>query len=300
MSSGSLLPPTIPAVLQAAFETCSENLALHDRDRWLAALFVPQDKRPYIHALYAFSHEIARLREIVSEPQLGEIRLQWWRESLEGERAGEAMQNPVSAALLETLRACKLPAAPLLKLIEARRFDLYNDPMPDMQTLEGYCGETVSALFQLAALVLCSSPGNALNESDVRILADASGHAGVAYGLAGLMRALPWHAARGQCYLPGDVLARHGALVETFANGLLTQPGLAALAHMRTWAADHESKARAALAKLPAVVWPAFVPLAVVPLYLRRMEKLRDPFRESVEVAAWRRQWAMWRFRGGK
>ncbi|MBM3608964.1 MAG: phytoene/squalene synthase family protein, partial [Alphaproteobacteria bacterium] len=125
-----------------------------DRKRWLACLFIPQAVREHVIALHAFSHEITRVRDVISEPQLGEIRLQWWREAIEGSREGEALLNPVAAVLLNAMRICNLPQAPLLNLIEARRFDLYNDAMPDLATLEGYCGETHSALFALTARIL--------------------------------------------------------------------------------------------------------------------------------------------------
>ena len=59
--------------------------------------------RDALFALYAFNLEIARVRDLAREPMPGEIRLQWWREVLSGERGGEAAAHPVAAALRETL-----------------------------------------------------------------------------------------------------------------------------------------------------------------------------------------------------
>lgn len=279
----------------ADYDYCAALLAEGDRDRWLASLFIPEAKRKHVQALYAFSLEMARIRDVISEPRLGEIRLQWWREVLEGERAGEGAQNPVSAALLETMTACRLPAAPLVNLIEARRFDLYADPMPSLNDLEGYCGETCSVLFRLAAMII----GDPASDPDAAAIADAAGHAGVAYALTGILRALPWHARRGQCFLPGDVLARHGALPEAAAAGLASPALLAALAELRARAREHLALADAAIARIPGNIRPAFVPLAVTPLYLRAMEKRGyQPFESLIEPPQWRRQWAMWRWSG--
>ena len=277
---------------------CAALLAEGDRDRWLAALFIPHARRHHIHALYAFSHEIARVSHIVSEPRLGEIRLQWWREVLEGQRSGEALQNPVSAALLATLAACRLPAEPLINLVEARRFDLYSDPMPSLHDLEGYCGETCSALFQLAGLTAAGLEQSGDGAPVAGLLAGPCGHAGAAYAMTGILRALPWHASRGQCYLPGDVLARNGALGEAAAAGLGSPALHRALGELRDKARKHLADARAGIKLLPEMIRPVFTPLAVVPLYLKAMDAPGyNPFRPLIEAAQWRRQWAMWRWK---
>ncbi len=188
--------------LADAYTYCEELLRQYDRDRWLACLFAPFDKRPHLHALYAFSLDVARIRDVVSDPRPGEIRYQWWRDALEGEPRGDISAHPVASAILDTIVRFRLPRVALTNLVDARTFDLYDDPMPGLRQLEGYCGETCSALFRLAGLILAGGrdPGGAA----------ACGHAGIAYALTGLLRALPWHAARGQIYLPEEILARRG------------------------------------------------------------------------------------------
>ncbi len=273
----------------SGYAYCASLLRDHDRDSWLAALFVPEAKRRYIHALYAFAYEIARVRDIVSEPRLGEIRLQWWREVLEGERAGEAAQNPACAALLDTFAVWRLPASALTGLIEAHRFDLYSDPMPTMNDLEGYCGETCSSLFLLTTLILSEGAGNEA--------ADACGHAGVAFALTSLLRRLPWHIARGQCFLPKDVLDHHGVSVGDAAAGKLSAGLLQALSELRSHIRIHLDQAQTEIQKLSADLRPAFVPLAVIPVHLKVMERTAHrPFTPAQEPAQWRRQWAMWRW----
>ena len=118
----------------------------------------------------------------------------------------ESAGHPVAEALLDTIRKFALPTVLFENHLEARQFDLYDDPMPSLGDLEGYCGETSSSLFQLAALIL--------GEGRDAGAADASGHAGVAYAITGLLRALPLTSARGQVYLPRDLLERHGASPE--------------------------------------------------------------------------------------
>lgn len=166
--------------MQDADRHCEALVRAADKDRFLATLFAPADKRGALFALYAFNTEIARIGEIVREPMAGEIRLQWWRDVLAGERAGEAAANPVAAALLDTIARYSLPVEPLTRLIEARAFDLYDDPMPTLAALEAYLDATSSALIAVAARILAG---------DHPAIAQAAHSAGLAYGMSGLLRA---------------------------------------------------------------------------------------------------------------
>lgn len=275
--------------LAQAYAACADMLRGQDPDRFYACLFAPEDKRGSLHALYAFSLELARIREIVSEPMLGEIRMQWWRDALSGEARGDVSANPVAAALLDTVATYNLPLQALRDLIEGRAFDLYDDPMPTRVDLEGYCGETSSALIRLATLVLANGA-----DPDG---AEAAGHAGVAFAMTGLLRALPWHAARGQLYLPADMLARHGVTRDDVLAGKVTPGFCDALAEMRALVRHHYDAALSAAAQMDDHARAALMPLAVVPLYLARMEKGGyEPFRSLITAPLWRRLLAMWMF----
>ncbi|WP_029073946.1 phytoene/squalene synthase family protein [Kaistia adipata] len=270
------------------FALCADEVRAHDRDRFLADLFAPEAKRRYLFALHAFNIEIARVREAISGPMPGEIRLQWWRDVLSGEARGEVAGHPVAAALLETIGLHDLPRAAFDNLIAARIFDLYNDPMPSLTDLEGYAGETASALLQLAALILSEGkdPGTA----------DAAGHAGVAQALTGLMRALPQHASRQQLFMPADLMERHGVRAEDIFAGRTTPELLRMLADLRATARRHLGAARAALAGADRAVLPAFLPVALVEPVLALMDRPDyDPFKTPVDPPQWKRQWWLWR-----
>lgn len=275
-------------MLEEAFAHCAEAVRAADKDRWLASLFAPEAARRDLMALYAFNLEVASVRERVSEPLPGEVRLQWWRDALTGEARGDATAHPVAAALLDVIRRRNLPVAPFANLIDARVFDLYDDLIPTVGDLEGYCGETSSALMQLAALVL--------NEGTDPGTADLAGHAGIAYAVTGLLRAFPLHAARGQVFIPADLLAHHGVTREDIVAGR-TSPGLsAALAALRDLARRHLEAARAEAARAKPQLAAAFVAVEAAALYLKRMDAfVQAPFSTTVTVAQWRRQWALWR-----
>ena len=283
----------LPSVPAAGTAIVAQAVRTADRDRYLASLFLPLPARDAILALYAFNAEVARIREIVSDPLPGEMRSQWWRDVLTGEARGDATANPVAAALLEAIRRYSLPREPLLALLEARTFDLYDDAMPTVADLEGYCGETSSVLLRLAALVLADGgdPGNA----------DLPGHGGVAYALTGLLRSLAWHASRGQLYLPADLMVTFGVRREDVLAGQDSVGLKRLLRQLRDLARSHLAQARRALEGTPAGLRPAFLPLALVEPALQRMDR-RDyqPFRTPVDLPDWRRIWLLWRAsRGG-
>jgi phytoene synthase len=272
--------------LDAAYAECEALVRAADRDRWLAALFAPADKRRHLLALAAYSVEVARVRAVVHEAMPGEVRLQWWVDAVEGIGHGHVSGHPVAAALLDTAERFSLSRPALSAMADARRFDLYDDPMPSLNDLEGYAGETASALMQLSAAVLCDG-------GDPRA-ADASGHAGVALTLIGVMRALPVEARRGQVLLPLDVLARHGADAALVRAARPTPPLSAALAELREHVRHHRDRARVALRGIEPHARPAFVVLGLVDPYLRALERQPDPFGAVVDLPAWRKPLALW------
>lgn len=271
----------------ASYAHCLTVLRETDRDRYLACLLAPVEKRGSLAALYAFHAEIARVRDIARESLPGEIRLQWWRDLLEGEADGDAMANPLAAGLTACVAEHRLPVAVLTDMIEARIFDVYNDPMESRAALEGYAGETASALIQLASLVL--DPANAPKS------AEAAGHAGVAQTVAGILLMLPIHRRRGQVYLPADLLAATGLTPEALLDGSDTAAATRAIEAFVGLGRDHLAKARAAGGVSPANR-AAFLPVALVRPILDAAEKAgAAALDRSLQPAQWRRQWWMWR-----
>jgi phytoene synthase len=273
--------------MRDAYSHCQQIVREADKDRFLATLFAPAESRDALFALYAFNCEVARVRDIAREPLPGEVRLQWWSEVLSGERGGEALANPVAAALLDTIKRHDLPIQPLADLVDARIFDLYDDPMQTLTDLEDYAAKTSSVLFALAARIL----NGAVEEPN----SDLSVHAGIAYVITGLLRTFPRHAARRQLYVPAEVVDRHKVRTEDIFAGQATAELRTALAEMRSHARRHLAATRDLIATAPAAILPAFHPLALIPPLLARMDGGDyDPF-AIIEIPQWRRQWTLWR-----
>src|ERR1700738_2771712 len=184
-----------------AAEFCAGLVRTHDSGRYAATLFVPADQRRALLAIYAFNVEISRVREQVSQPLPGEMRLQWWTDMLAGAGHGGVEGNPVAAELLLVIRGRRLPAERLSRLIDEHQFDLYNDPMPTMAALEGYINDTSSALLALGARIVTGDQPEAI--------CHLARPAGLAQGIARLIAALPLDASRRQLFVPLQLLQRH-------------------------------------------------------------------------------------------
>jgi 15-cis-phytoene synthase len=279
---------TTAEALDAGYAHCDALLRRDDPDRWLACLFLPAGIRPHVQALYAFNLEIARIRELVSEPMLGEIRFQWWREALVGERRGEAESHPVAAVLLDTIAKFGLATDGFSALIDARLFDLHDEPMPSIAMLEAYAKATAAGLFHLA----CEITATRVDAS----LVAAADHAGIAYALTGLLRAVPWHVPIGQIYMPVECLETYGSDVGSFLARQVSPGLLRALADLRGRARDHLRACKTLMTESKSEGRVALLPVSLCEAYLRQMDKRNyDPFKSAIALPQWRRQWILWR-----
>ena len=179
---------------------CASIVRKNDHDRYLTVLHARPDDRAGLFALYAFNVEVAKTREVVTEPALGEIRLQWWRETVEQLYCGQCREHEVVKALADLLHHQDLPEKALLDLIDAREGDLYDEQPQTLQQLETYAERTGGGIQALAALSVGATNG----------ALEAARHVGIAWALIGLVRALPWHLHHGRIYVPADLMREEG------------------------------------------------------------------------------------------
>ncbi len=269
-----------------SFEHCAAQVREHDRDRYLASLFAPAAKRDALNALYAFALEIGRVRDVAREPMPGEIRLQWWREVLDGQRDGEAAGHPVAAALTATVARHTVDPARLTAYIDANTFDLYDEPFRTLDDLDNHAALTAGLLMSAAAKIL-GHEGFAI-ETLTR-------HAGIALSIECLLLALPQHAARHQLYVPLEVLDRHGVDRETLFAGQESDALRAALAELRRHARRQLQAARLEAGEVPAGIMPALLPVAQVGPTLRLMDRRGYEPLAPEPLSRLKRQWLLWR-----
>lgn len=249
---------------------CAQQIRDHDPDRFVITLFAPPRQREALCALFAFNLELAKARELVSEPMMGRIRLQWWRDALDGIHGGEPPRHRVAEALADAVREYGLPREPMARLVAAREADMTDAPAGDMAALLAYADGTAATLGELAAAVLGGAPAGAL---------EAIRQAGIAFGLTGLMRAVPFHARGKRLYLPQDRIAAAGVpLGELFE--LRGGPALCAVvAEVAVEARRALAAARGARRAVPRRLRPALMPAALAAGDLRRLSRAGyDPF----------------------
>jgi phytoene synthase len=272
-----------PSADDAAF--CAELVRDHDFARYASTLFVPPPVRRALLALYAFDVEINRVRDSVTQPLPGEIRLQWWIDMLAGKAHGGVQGNPVAAELLGAISNCGLPVEPLSRLIKEHAFDLYNDPMPTMAALEGYLNDTSSTLFAQAARIVAPQSG------EIEYLAR---HAGLAQGISRVIANLSRDALRRHLFVPQEVLEMHGSSPEEVFARKETPELRAALDRLLGAAQLHLKTAFTLLPDVPAEVRPVFLPLALVRHDLARMSRAdTDPFKPQI-TSRLRILWTFW------
>lgn len=172
---------------------CQSIVRANDPDRFLISLFFDGEVRGHLWSLYALNYEIAKTREIVTDTHMGLIRLQWWRDALGAfyER-NEVAANDVMRGLSEAVWRYNLPREALEQIIYAREFDLEDRTPSSLEGLCNYADYTHTPLLRLGAVIAGEDP----DHPALRPVA-------MAYALAGLIRAVPFHAAQGRAYIPG-------------------------------------------------------------------------------------------------
>jgi phytoene synthase len=259
-----------------------------DHDRFMTAIFAPAAVREHLFALYAFNIEIAKTGEVVTEPLIGQMRLQWWRDTLDRLYGGQTVAHGVARPLGEAIAACGLDRNRFDQLIDAREFDLDRTPPPDFTALHGYAADTGSPLLALAM---------AVTGGQGAVLDDVARQAGTGWALTGLLRAVPFHARQHRLYLPADKLEEEHVRVRAIFD-LKPDGGFSnVIRGIGEHARRHFLRARQSVRRLPR---PARSPALLAELGLLYLNDLEgagwDPFilerrperRFAAAVLAWK------------
>lgn len=263
---------------------CASLVRREEHDRYLTVLYAGAADQPVLFALYAFHNEIAKIRDVVSDPILGEMRLEWWRQSVEGLFEGEARQHEVVLALQGPVEQEMIERNDLDALIDARAADLYDEQPATLEVLEAYLRATSGGIQKLAVKMLGGG----------EVARQAGEAVGLAWGLTGIMRALPYHVAQNRIYIPRAMMEAAGLIDPARPEG----EQKAALAEILR-ALDARARAHIAAARERAgVVEPRTRSvLRLAPLaegYLKTLAKAGfDPESAAYQRGALGRQWRL-------
>ena len=270
----------MPVGSEADRAAVRESARSQEPDRYLSALLAPHAAREDLITLAAFVGEAARIPAIVSEPMIGEIRLQWWRDAIEAPQSDSLTGNPVADAVTGLIRRRGLPMDLFTHVLDARLTDLYADPVPDEATFVAYLEATQRTGFDLAARIL----GVANSTASEKVLMAA----GEVYGLARVLLALPMHQARSRNPFPvGPAGSR--AITDDTVAGYVAQ-ARARLEEVQTLLnavepASDRGKLKAAI-----------LPVALVGPYLRLFQwDANAPGLAPPDLSPFARAWRLWR-----
>ena len=259
-----------------ALSFCAEQVRRYDNDRFLCNLFAPEATREALWSLYAFNIELARIRESVSQPLLGHMRLRWWMDALDGIYASHPPRHEVAVALRETVERFGLDRHHLDRLIAGRATDLEDVAPASLDVLINYADETSAAVSEAALQVL-----GVLDEGTRQ----AAREVGIAWALIGIVRAVPFHARSRRIYLPTDLNRLAGLDVfEMFEKGA-TKGVREVVEELLARAEEYLERARARRDGIARVALPVLLPATLADVYLARLRRAGfDPFNPQVQA----------------
>ena len=246
---------------------CAAQVRSQDSDRFVTALFGPAGRRADLLALYAFNLELARSREAVSEPALGRIRLQWWRDAIGECYGGGARRHQIVQPLAAAIERHELSRNLFDRIIDAREADFDPSPPQSLKHLVAYA-EATSGTLNLLALHI-------LGVRDHR-LERAATAAGTAWALAGMLRGLRYLLQAGRLPLPRDLMEKHG-LSQANLQSLKRSDGVCRIVEeISVIALDYINESRM---KGAGRATPALLPAVLSRAYLKRLAATgHDPF----------------------
>ncbi len=250
---------------------CGQEARRADRDRYLTCLFAPADRREALFALLAFNAEIARIRDLVREPMMGRIRLQWWRDTIKAIGTSDSALggHPVAGPLGAAIRGHHLSRGHFDTLIDAREADLEEHPFSGLDAFTAYAEASSAPLVALFLEVLGAA---GWPEAGRAAAAAAGRHIGLAWALTGQLRAVPFHAAHNRTMLPAELFARHRILPCAATGRSLDSHALAPLvAEIATLARHHLDEARRPARQVPQAALPAFLQAPLAEMYLKAL-----------------------------
>ena len=272
--------------MATVLSACGEIARAQDPDRYLCALFAGQGPREALFAVLAFNQEVAKIREVVSEPMLGHIRLQWWREAIDGIVAGTPRQHEVVNPLADAFGAFALNRTAFDAILEARESDLEDAPFATLTDLTDYARRTAGSLSAIGLRILgVSDPTTARAVEAVSL----------AWSLTGLLRAIPFHARYKRLMLPAEMFETHGARIGDYHELRDREAFRAVVQSIAEAARGALADARGENGTCFKAAAPMLLQGRLASLYLNRLEKAGwNAFDPAINAPMPLTSWSLW------
>jgi phytoene synthase len=244
-------------------EYCQQKAVASGSSFYYSFLFLPEDRRRAITALYAFCREVDDVVDETAETSIARTKLAWWREEIQRVYHGQP-QHPVSKALRDIVGPYGLEEAELQQIIEGMAMDLEYNAYPDFEALKVYCHRVAGVVGMLSAKIF--------GFEDPRTL-DYAADLGLAFQLTNIIRDVGEDARRNRIYLPLHELAEHGVTTEDITQARETEGFLKLMDFQIARAQSYYDQA---LSKLPQRDRKAQRPgLVMAAIYRTLLEEIR-------------------------
>ncbi|KAJ3300142.1 NADH dehydrogenase (ubiquinone) complex I, assembly factor 6 [Borealophlyctis nickersoniae] len=258
----------------------------HDYEHYLTTLFIPAPARRGAWAVRAFNVETALIRENVKDVNIGKMRIQWWRDTIDKTFAARPPNHPVAQALAYTLETSPLSQSWFRRLLTERESNMADPHYATTRDLELYGENTASSILYL----LLETLGVRDHQAD-----HAAGHLGKAIGIVTMLRGTPFHIQERRFYLPSEVMAKYSVSTEeVFRNGPNEQLEEAVF-EVATAANDQLITSRSFAKDTPERAVPALLASIPCEIYLQALEKANfNVFDPSLRKRNWRLPLSLW------
>ncbi|CAB4385161.1 unnamed protein product [Rhizophagus irregularis] len=272
--------------LNAAIKYCTDLVKKHDPENYILSTFYPKHLQKVYFAIRALNIELIMIRESTTKPQLGNLRMQFWRETIDKTFKGIPPQQPIAQVLYNSLEICQLSPLFFKRIIDERDAQLYDPPYINNKDLESYGENTASCLLYLHL--------QSLGVEDLQ--ADhAASHIGKSIGIVTILRGFPYLVSKRRMLLPSAITSKYNiSQEEIFRQGPVK--GLEdAIFEIATLAHDHLLTARTFLQSTPNQALPALLSAVPCDLYLKRLEKYNfNVFDPKLAIRNWKLPFYLW------
>lgn len=249
----------------------------NDYYRFICCLFAPEVMRERLFSLYVFNYEISKVKDIISEPMVGHIRISWWREAIEEIYVGKpARQHEILKSLQQAINETALPKEMLVGIMDANQNQIEFVSPRNIADLESVANQTSTGLLEVSLYLLCQKNGEGL---------EATKHIGIAYGLVEIMRSMRASASNSRLMLPEDLLVQQGITVDEIYSGKNLDRVKPIVKEICDIAESHLKKADALRKSHPKSALPVYLHSVVASCFLKRIRKNDyDLFHSDLEI----------------
>jgi phytoene synthase len=266
---------------------CQDKAAASGSSFYYSFLFLPEDKRRAITALYAFCREVDDVVDECSDIGVARTKLQWWREEI-ARLFEHTPRHPVTKALLQHMATARLEQEYFQEIISGMEMDLEQTAYENFEQLKLYCYRAASVVGLLSVGIFGYTNPKTL---------DYARDLGMAFQLTNILRDVREDAARGRVYIPAEELERFGVSVEALLQFKTTEPIRKLLEFQAQRARGYY---RSALQQLPAVDrYSQRSGLIMAAIYEKLLDEIEaDGYRvleQRISLTPLRKLWIAWR-----